>query len=146
MYLQAGACYDRRRIFRQCALDPIECAMVVAVDSIYRTSHWLTEFDPLIAEKCGQQTVIQGLSSLGRCNDPSEQFVCTSHETACRSPFHFRPMDPACTVVDDYGPQQQRQQELLMESSRASSSTKKSHSSTNDKNVPMSTTTSTGTG
>jgi len=96
-FVAAGACYDGNS-FEKCALQPQECPS----SSIYRTSRWLLENKAPQLTECSSQESIGMIQAMGRCNSSSERFICTSHLSSCRISSSFQPLDPDCTVVNDF--------------------------------------------
>jgi len=94
-FLIAGACYDGdSNTFLSCALQPLDCKS----GSNFVSPLWLASNDPDI--DCSSQESVRSILALGRCNNDSDEYLCTSDRSACRqkSSFH-RTKD--CTLHQD---------------------------------------------
>lgn len=98
-YVIGGACYTKASSFTRCALQPSDCTRD---GNDFVAPFRLAVTAPLVSATCNRQESVRGVS-LGRCEDETQWFLCTSDASACSSQSVFAAHAADCTVHGDYG-------------------------------------------
>jgi len=94
-YLIAGACYDDNNTFLSCALQPLDCK----TGESFVSPLWLaSNANPSV--DCSSQESIRSILAMGRCNNDSDEYLCTSDRSACRRKSSFHRTND-CTLHQD---------------------------------------------
>lgn len=98
-YVIGGACYAKGGAFARCALQPSDCGRD---GTEFVAPFRLAATAPPVAAACNRQESVRSVR-LGRCEDATQRFLCTSDASACSSPGAFAAHAAGCTVHGDYG-------------------------------------------
>lgn len=100
--MTAGACLSiPNDEFLNCALQPSDCDLPTAGSTRFVSPLWLARNKPIQADLCSRQSTIRSIFTLGRCSSADENFLCTSHASACRRMLNFAHVAD-CDLEHDY--------------------------------------------
>lgn len=99
--LLAGACLAAdTKVGTKCAYQPLDCS----ASEIFVSPLWLEQNNPQWATRCGSQLAVRIIQGLGRCQNESEDYLCTSDSSACVRPLAFeRPVNDCNLLQDSFG-------------------------------------------